>query len=141
MATIEGVDRLFLDSSFLIAVYGVSDAMHGRAVELLAEADRAGARLCTIWDCIGESLTVLRRHFGHRPACTLADSVDRLTLVSYDTSHRLEALERFKRWSRGRRAVSFVDALCAVVIERELDGDPSLSFDRDFQALGLTVIS
>ena len=61
--------------------------------------------------------------------------------MSYDTSHRLEALERFKRWSRGRRAISFVDALCAVVVERELDGDPSLSFDRDFQALGLTVIS
>jgi hypothetical protein len=72
MATISGFDRLFLDASFLIAVYGVEDAMHGRA--------------------------------------------------------------------RNRRAVSFVDVLCAVVIRRELSGSPALSFDRDFRTMGLTVI-
>ena len=66
MATIEGLSRLFLDSSFLVALYGTQDRMHHRALELLEEADRVEARLCTIWDCIGESLTVLRRHFGHR---------------------------------------------------------------------------
>ena len=141
MATIEGLSRLFLDSSFLVALYGTQDRMHHRALELLEEADRAEARLCTIWDCIGESLTVLRRHFGHRASCALADGLRHLTLVGYDTSHRLQALADFKRLSRGRRSVSFVDALCAVVIRRELNGDPALSFDRDFRTLGLTVIA
>ena len=141
MTTIETSSRLFLDSSFLVALYGSQDRMHGRAVELLEEADRAAARLVTIWDCVGESLTVLRRHFGHRAACALADSVRDLTLIGTDTSHRLQALADFKRLSRGRRAVSFVDALCAVVIRHELGGAPLLSFDRDFRALGLTVIA
>jgi predicted nucleic acid-binding protein len=141
MATIEGFDRLFLDSSFLIALHGVDDAMHPRAVELLEQADRAGARLCTLWDCVGESLTVLRRHFGWRAARALAAGVGELVLLPCDTSHRLQAVSEFVRVSRGRRPPSFVDVLCAVVIRTELGGDPALSFDRDFRRLGLTVIS
>lgn len=140
MATIEGFRRLFLDSSFLVALYGTGDRMHARAIELLQEAERADARLCTIWDCVGEALTVLRRYFGHRSACALADSVRDLTLVGYDTSHRLQALADWKRFARARRSVSFVDVLCAVIVRRELGGDPALSFDRDFRSLGLTVI-
>ncbi len=140
MAAIEGFGRLFLDSSFLIALYGVDDAMHVRAVELLEDADRAGARLCTLWDCVGESLTVLRRHFGWRAARELAAGVDDLILVPCDTSHRLAAVAEFVRLSRGRRPPSFVDVLCSVVIRAELDGAPALSFDRDFRRLGLTVI-
>ena len=140
MATISGFDRLFLDTSFLIAVYGIEDAMHGRAIELLEEADAVDARLCTIWDCVSEALTLLRRHFSYRAACALADGVSQVTLVTYDTSHRLEALADFRRVARNRRAVSFVDVLCAVVIRRELSGSPALSFDRDFRTLGLTVI-
>lgn len=141
MVTIEGFDRLFLDASFLVALYGVGDAMHARATELLVEADRAAARLCTIWECVGESLTVLRRHFGHRAACALADGISDLILIPCDTSHRLEALARFKRLTRVRRGLSFVDVLCAVVIRRELQNGPALSFDRDFRTLGLTVIA
>jgi len=138
---LEGFDRVFLDASFLIAVYGLEDRMHGRAVALLDEADRAGTHLCTIWDCVSEALTLLRRHFGHRAACALIDSVPELTLLSCDTSHRLEALAHFKRWSRGRRAISFVDTLCAVIIRRELGGCPALSFDRDFARLDLTTLA
>ena len=137
---IEGFDRLFVDSSFLVAVYGVSDTMHARAVELLEDADASDVLLCTLWDCISESLTIVRRHFGHRAACALADSVEALTLIPCDSSHRLEALADFKRLSRGRRSISFVDVLCAVVIRRELGGAPALSFDRDFVRLGLTVL-
>jgi predicted nucleic acid-binding protein len=140
MATIEGLHRLFLDSSFLVALYGTSDRMHVRAIELLHEAEDTEARLCTIWDCVGEALTVLRRHFGHRAACALADSVHDLALVGCDASHRLQALADFKRFARARRGLSFVDVLCGVIVRRELGGDPVLSFDRDFRSLGLTVI-
>jgi predicted nucleic acid-binding protein len=140
MPAIEGFPRLFLDSSFLIALFGRQDSLHPRAVELLEEADRAGSELCTLWDCLSEALTILRRHFGYRAACALANSLPDLTLVTYDTSHRLEAVQRFKRVARSQ-AVSFVDVLCAVVVERELRGAPALSFDRDFRKLGLTVIA
>ena len=115
--------------------------MHGRALELLAEAEGEECRLCTLWDCVGEALTVLRRHFGHEAACALADSLGDLTLLGPDASQRLETLAVFRRFSRGRKAPSLVDALCAVVIHRELEGTPALSFDRDWRRLGLTVIA
>jgi predicted nucleic acid-binding protein len=140
MSGVEGLSTLFLDASFLVALFGAGDTMHQRAVELLRAADSAECRLCTIWDCLSEALTVLRRHFGYRAACALADSVQDLTLVTYDTSHRLEAVARFRRRTR-RRPLSVVDVLCSVVVERELAGAPALSFDRDLRALGLTVIS
>jgi predicted nucleic acid-binding protein len=139
MAT--GPSRFFLDSSFLVALYGSQDRMHARAVELLAEADRVDAHLCTIWDCVGESLTVLHRHFGYRAASVLADSLEDLTLIVVDTSHRLQALADLRRRSRRQGRLSFVDVLCGVVIREELGGAPALSFDRDFRALGLTVIA
>ena len=140
MGELEGFARVFLDSSFLVAAHGRGDAMHARAIELLEEADRARVGLCTIWDCISESLTVLRRHFGYRAACALADAVRVLTLVPTDTSLRLEALAEFRRRARSRHAPSFVDVMCAVVIRRELDQAPALSFDRDLRRLGLTVL-
>jgi hypothetical protein len=83
---------------------------------------------------VGESLTVLRRHFGWRAARALAAGLRDLVLVPCDASHRLQAVSDFVRVSRGRRPPSFVDVLCAVVIRSELAGDPALS-------LGLTVIS
>jgi predicted nucleic acid-binding protein len=140
MGALEGFGRVFLDSSFLVALYGADDTMHDRAVELLEQADEAGSELCTIWDCVSESMTVVRRHYGYGSACALADSLDDLTLVTYDTSQRLEAVREFRRRSR-RHPLSFVDVLCSVVIRETLDGAPALSFDRDFRALGLTVIA
>jgi predicted nucleic acid-binding protein len=82
MGVLDGAARVFLDSSFLIALYGASDASHRRAVELLEEADTADSQLCTIWDCLGESLTILRRHFTHRAALALIDSIADLRFVA-----------------------------------------------------------
>lgn len=39
-----------------------------------------------------------------------------------------------------RAAVGFLDAVSFVVVTTLLDNAPCLSFDRDFQALGLTVL-
>jgi len=52
---------------------------------------------------------------------------------------RDEAEEIFRRRARARR-ISFCDAVSFVVITTLLDDMPSLAFDRDFRALGLTVL-
>ena len=139
MGVLDGFDTVFLDSSFLIALFAKQDGLHPRARVLFEEVASAGAEPCTIWDCVSESLTVLRRHHGYGPAMTLARSLDDLTLISYDTSHRLAAVAAFGRCAR-QRPVSYVDVLVGEVLRRELPGTPALSFDRDFRALGLTVI-
>ena len=139
MGAIDGFPSVFLDASFLVALFGKQDALHDRARALFEDVADANSAPCTIWDCISESLTVLRRHYGYGAAVALVGSLSDLTIVATDTSHRLAALDVFKRHSR-KRPISFVDALSAVVVRLELAGAPALSFDRDFRALGLTVI-
>jgi len=56
MASLEGFNRLFLDASFLVVLFGPGDAMHDRAIELIEEADQIGARLRSIRECVGEAL-------------------------------------------------------------------------------------
>jgi predicted nucleic acid-binding protein len=139
MGVLDGFRAVFLDSSFLIALFAKHDGLHRRAMDLFQDVAADGAEPCTIWDCVSESVTILGRHHGYGPAMTLAKSLDDLTLVPYDTSHRLAALSAFARLAR-RRPVSFVDVLAAEVLHAELPGAPALSFDDDFRALGLTVI-
>jgi hypothetical protein len=110
--------------------------MHRRAVERLEEADRTEG-LGTIWECIGESVTVLRRRFGHRAA--RASPTASGTSSCFPATPRT-AWRRSGRVAGGHRARLFVDVLCSVVIRRNLEGAPALCFGRDFARLGLTVI-
>ena len=50
-----------------------------------------------------------------------------------------EAEQIFRRYGRDRK-LSFCDAISFVVVTTLLDDVPSLAFDTDFRALGLTVI-
>jgi predicted nucleic acid-binding protein len=52
----------------------------------------------------------------------------------------LTAEEVFRRLVT-RRRLSYCDALSFVVVRQALDGMPCLAFDRDFRALGLTVLA
>jgi predicted nucleic acid-binding protein len=140
MGAVDGFQAVFLDSSFLIALFAKNDGLHSRAKALFEDVAASGAEPCTIWDCVSESLTILRRHHGYGPSMTLAKSLGDLTLISYDTSHRLAAVAAFGRFTR-KRPLSYVDVLIAEVLRREVPGTPALSFDRDFRALGLTVIA
>ena len=52
---------------------------------------------------------------------------------------RTEAEQIFRTYRRERK-LSFCDAMSFVVVTTLLDDQPSLAFDADFRALGLTVI-
>jgi predicted nucleic acid-binding protein len=52
---------------------------------------------------------------------------------------RTEAEDIFRRYGRDRK-LSFCDAISFVVITTLLNDIPSLAFDADFRALGLSVI-
>jgi predicted nucleic acid-binding protein len=139
MGALDGFETAFLDASFLIALFAKQDKLHGRAYELFEDLAEAGTAPCTIWDCLSEAITILRRHYGFSSAMALIASVPEFHLLPYDTSHRLAALQDFGRFAQ-KRPISFVDVLAAVVLKRELPNAPALSFDRDFRTLGLTVI-
>jgi predicted nucleic acid-binding protein len=132
--------RLFCDTSFFYACFDRRDVNHQSAAELSENAAVSGSRLYVTWDIISETLTLLRYRRTHREALTfLTEIKPHLHIVNYGDAMRTEAEQIFRRYSRDHR-LSFCDAISFVVVTTLLDNVPSVAFDRDFRALGLTVI-
>jgi predicted nucleic acid-binding protein len=132
--------RLFCDTSFFYACFDRRDVNHQSAGELSENAAVSGSRLYVTWDIISETLTLLRYRRTHREALTfLTEIKPHLHIVNYGDAMRTEAEQIFRRYSRDHR-LSFCDAISFVVVTTLLDNVPSVAFDRDFRALGLTVI-
>jgi predicted nucleic acid-binding protein len=133
-------NRLFCDTSFFYACFDRRDVNHQSAAELSENAAVSGSRLYVTWDIISETLTLLRYRRTHREALTfLTEIKPHLHIVNYGDAVRTEAEQIFRRYSRDHR-LSFCDAISFVVVTTLLDNVPSVAFDRDFRALGLTVI-
>ncbi len=132
---------MFCDTSFFYACLDRRDTNHDRVEELTDEAATSATTFFTTWDVVSETVTLLRYRIGFRPAVTFLEEVKPdLTIVEYGQRVRDEAELIFRRYSRSRR-ISFCDAISFVVVTSLLNGMPCLTFDRDFRALGLTVIS
>lgn len=133
-------ERLFCDTSFFYACLDVQDANHERAEELTADAVTSATVFFATWDIISETVTLLRYRKGFRPAVRFLDDVKpSLSIVNYGSRVRDEAERVFRRRSRNRR-ISYCDAISFVVVRSMLNDMSCLAFDRDFRALGLTVI-
>ena len=133
--------RLFCDTSFFYACLDPDDSNHDRAEELTDDAAASAAAIFTTWDIVSETITLLRYRKGFKEAATFLDEVKpNLTIVDYGQRVRDEAEQIFRRRGRLRR-LSFCDAISFVVVTTLLSDFPCLAFDRDFRALGLTVIA
>lgn len=132
--------RLFCDTSFFYACFDPRDVNHDQAEALSVEAAEAASALYVTWDIISETSTLLRYRRSHREALTfLADIKPNLHIVNYGDNVRVEAEQIFRRYGRDHK-LSYCDAVSFVVVTTLLDGIPSLAFDADFRALGLSVI-
>lgn len=132
--------RLFCDTSFFYACFDPRDVNHQRAEDLSAAAAESGSTLHVTWDIISETLTLLRYRRSYRAALAfLSEIKPDLHIVNYGDSVRAEAEQIFRRYGRDHK-LSFCDAVSFVVITTLLDDIPSLVFDEDFRALGLSVI-
>lgn len=77
----------------------------------------------------------------HQRALEMARRVmPTLRMAEYGSRLRVEAEEVFRQYGRERR-LSLCDAISFVVITTLLDRPPCLTFDDDFRALGLTVVT
>ena len=133
--------RLFCDTSFFYACLDHNDTNHERAKELTADAVTSAVAFITTWDIISETITLLRYRLGFRSALRFLQVIKpTLTIVEYGQAVRDQAERVFRQ--RGRRSrLSYCDAISFVVVTSLLDDMPCLAFDRDFRALGLTVLS
>jgi len=124
----------------LYACFDQRDVNHQQAEDLSADAATSGSRLYVTWDIISETLTLLRYRRTYREALTFLNEVKpHLHIVNYGETVRTEAEQIFRRCGRDHK-LSFCDAISFVVVTTLLDDVPSLAFDGDFRALGLTVI-
>ena len=132
--------RVFCDTSFFYACLASDDVNHDRAQELTEEAVTSSTTFFTTWDIISETVTLLRYRTGFGLALRFFDEVKpHLTIIEHGAALRDEAERVFRQRGR-RRRLSFCDTISFVVVTSLLDDMPCLAFDRDFRALGLTVI-
>jgi len=132
--------KLFCDTSFFYACLDSNDVHYERAEELNDEAAAADAAFFTTWDIVSETATLLRYRRGFQMALTFLEEVKpNLHIVEYGKTVRDEAELIFRSRGRAKR-ISFCDAVSFVVVTALLDSMPCLAFDRDFRALGLTVL-
>jgi predicted nucleic acid-binding protein len=138
--TLKGFYAVYCDASFFIALFSKRDTKHNRAVELFEEIKDDRIAIHTSWFVISEAMTVLRYQYGFTEALRFNQSIDLYKIHHSSVSQYQQAIATFNLFSKDKK-ISFVDALTRVLILGELNKIPTLSFDDDFRALGLTTIS
>ena len=127
MQSLKGLDAVYCDASFFVALFSKKDVKHKRALKLFKEIKENRIMIHTCWFIISEAMT-------------FNQSVDLYKIFHSTESQHHQAIALFNLFGKDRK-ISFVDALSRVLISGELKNMPALSFDRDFSAMGLTAIS
>jgi predicted nucleic acid-binding protein len=134
-------DRVFCDTGFFYACLAPRDRHYHRAGELLEQCREQRIRMFSTWDVVSETITLFTYRLHAHAAVQFLDTMKPAVELAPRTQALLsEAEEVFRRHVKARR-LSFCDAISFVVVTTLLDNIPCLSFDADFKALGLTVIS
>jgi len=132
-------NKVFCDTSFFFASLCPDDSNFEKAGELLEYCTGNTVMLCTTWDVVSETVTLLRYRADYKTAIDFLNKVKpALSLIKYEDSIRNAAEEIFRKLSKDKR-LSFCDAVSYVVITHMLNDIPCLTFDKDFRNLGLTV--
>ena len=140
MKSLKGLGSVYCDASFFVALFSKKDAKHKRALNLFKEVKENHIIIHTCWFIISEAMTVLLYQYGYREALTFTQSIDLYKIIHSTESQHHQAIALFNLFGKDKK-ISFVDALSRVLITGELSNMPALSFDRNFRAMGLTVIS
>jgi predicted nucleic acid-binding protein len=134
-------NQAFCDTSFFFASLYPKDINYERAGQILSEALIQKIFLCTTWDIISETVTLLLYRFNSRAAIRFLDEIKpALSIIYYNDSVREEAERIFRLFIKDKK-LSFCDAISYVIVKTILKDIFCLSFDEDFSRLGLNVIT
>jgi predicted nucleic acid-binding protein len=109
-------------------------------LELFKEIKENRIIIHTSWFIISEAMTILLYKYGYSEALVFNQSIDLYRIYQTRESQHHQAIALFNLYSQDRK-ISFVDALSRIIITGDLNNIPAISFDSDFQTLGLTTIS
>ncbi len=140
MKTLKGLNAVYSDASFFVALFSKKDVKHTRALQLFKEIKEDRIKIFTSWFIISEAMTVLLYQYGYSEALTFNQSIDLYKIIRSTEGQHQQAIALFNLFGKDRK-ISFVDALSHVLVSGDLKNIPALSFDRDFRTMGLTTIS
>ena len=140
MQSLKGIDAVYCDASFFVALFSKKDVKHKRALQLFKEIKENHIMMHTCWFIISEAMTVLLYQYGYSEALTFNQSIDLYKIIRSTESQHHQAIALFNLFGKDKK-ISFVDALSYVLISSELKKMPALSFDREFRSMGLTTVS
>ena len=76
MSTLKGLDSVYCDAGFFVALFSKKDSKHKRALELFKEIKKYRISIYTSWFSISEAMTVLLYRYGYTEALTFNRSID-----------------------------------------------------------------
>ncbi|MFL5260136.1 MAG: type II toxin-antitoxin system VapC family toxin [Hyphomicrobiales bacterium] len=132
-------ERIFVDTSFWIALAVARDPLHSRARDQWSSLRRAGVKLHTSVPIIVETFTFLDRNANRDVALTWKQSVYKPGIVTISVCE-LDDLERSWRYFQRRDLyrLSAVDATSFAIMER-LRIRTACTFDHHFVVAGFKL--
>lgn len=130
------MNRLFVDSSYWIALELADDQNHFAAQSHWASLELSDARLVTTTYVLDEAVTFLNSRNAHRNAIGLGESImlsQRIELVHVDEDLFFEGWKTFRKYND--KKFSLTDCISFVVMGNH-DLQTALSFDGDFAQAG-----
>ncbi|MBI5787513.1 MAG: type II toxin-antitoxin system VapC family toxin [Candidatus Schekmanbacteria bacterium] len=135
-------NQVFCDTSFFIASLSKKEKNYLKALKIIQQTAGKNIDFYTTWDVVSETITFLLYHYGYHLAIKFIEEVKpTLKIISPDENLRIKAEKTFKKLAK-EAEVSFCDVVSFLVVKEILGSEtPCLTFDTDFEHLGLTVIN
>jgi len=128
---------IFLDTSAIYPLTDQNDTDHEEAHRIFGRIVEERTPLLTHNYVVVEAMALIQRRLGLAAAIHFENSTRNFEMVWVDQEIHREAV---LRWAKGRRTLSFVDALSFTVMKRH-QTDTAFAFDSDFVAAGFNVLT
>ena len=127
---------IFIDSSFLIALYFDRDPHYAKARRAWGHIS---GQTCVSEDILKETLTVLSQRNGKLGCIVAYQKIRKESTLLPQQSHYLQSGLQLFLDPRLQKDISLIDCISAAIC-KELKIKRILTFDRHFRSLGLTVL-
>ncbi len=127
---------IFIDSSFLVAYFLVTDSQHKRAHKLYPVRSVTYA---ISEDILKETLTIINQRLSRRDGIVIYKEIKETFMIEPVTKERFETGMELFLDPALQKDISVIDCTTTAIC-RELGITKILAFDPHFRALGLTTI-
>jgi len=141
MGLVQKGEKVFLDTSGLVALFLKSDTNHAEVKYIWNQLRKSGCRLFTSEYVLDELLTLLLTKSSHHFACEVGQGLLNTSLMSliYIQDEQVSAIfNKFNKYDD--KQFSFTDVSSFYLME--LEGiDKAVAFDEHFSQAGFTLLS